>query len=227
MTARLLLLVIAGAATLAACGSSGPPPDPRAELTTAKAKVDAASALHFALSSENAGGSDVYVNGGDGDAARPDGFSGNFDVYYKVGIVKVGVASSGGTFYVKLPFGGGFSKADPSQYGFSDPGGLLNPTTGLSSLLVKAKTATADGQDRFNGEQLDEVKVTLPGDLVQHLLTSADPSKDVDGEVGIAPGGEVRRVKLTGPFFAKGKLATYTVVLTGYGEHVTITPPPT
>lgn len=216
------------ATAVAACGSasSSTSQDPRALLTAAKAKADASRALHFSLSSENAGGADIYVRGGDGDAVRPDGFSGTFDVFYQVANVKVGVASVGGKFYIHLPFGTGWDQTDPSKYGFADPGRLINPDSGLSSLLSREKTATLDSRDRYNGEELDEVHVTLPGALVAALLTSADPSKDVDAEIGIAvDSGQARRVKLTGPFFMKDRMSTYTVILTGYGEDVKVTPP--
>ena len=61
---------------------------------------------------------------------------------------------------------------------------------------------------------------------VKDLLTSADPSQDVKGRIGVvASSHQVRRVVLTGPFFAKGEDATFTLLLSKYGETVSVTPP--
>jgi len=128
---------------------------------------------------------------------------------------------------VKLPFTTGYQATDPSRYGFSDPGHLLDPSAGLSSLLTDATSATLDGRDRLNGEELDEVTVSLPGKPVADLLTSADSSQAVQGRIGLAtPSHQVRRVVLTGPFFDAHKSSTYTLILDRYGETVQITPPP-
>jgi hypothetical protein len=207
-------------------GSSTSSANPTEMLAAAKHTVDSTPSLHFDLSSENATGGTVYLKSGNGDAARPSDFGGTFDVYYNIGTITLKVVSTAGTFYVQLPFTGTWDKTDPSKYGFSDPGKLLDPNAGLSSLLSHYKTASYAGRDRYHGELLDEIKVTLPGDLVGALLTSADTSQDVAGQVGISvDNGQVRRFVLTGPFFVKGTNSTYTVILTDYGAKVTITPP--
>ena len=200
--------------------------DPKLLLTEATRAVDATPALHFRLSSENADGADTSITGGEGDARRPDGFTGSFAISFHGLTINLAVASVGGSFYVRLPTGTGYDKVNPADYGFSDPGRLIDPDHGLVSLLARARTATLDDRDRYEGEELYEVHVTVPGQLVKELLTSADPSKDVDGEVGIdVDNHEVRRVRLVGPFFARGQDATFTVILTDYGENVTVTPP--
>jgi hypothetical protein len=62
---------------------------------------------------------------------------------------------------------------------------------------------------------------------VAALLTSADPSKSVAATFGIdTSNNQLRRVVLTGPFISKGTDTTYTLVLTNYGENVSVTPPP-
>lgn len=212
---------------LSGCGGRTYETDPRQLLSEGRQAVDSTPAVHFTLTSENAGGVATYISGGEGDARRPDGFAGSFSVSFNGLLLSIGVVSSGGTFYVKLPLRSTFEVTDPGKYGFSDPGHLINPDAGLSNLLSKAKTATLSDRDRLQGEELYEVAVTLPGDLVKALLTSADPSQDVRGTVGInVDNHEVRRVVLVGPFFEKGKDSTFTVILDNYGENVTVTPPP-
>ena len=219
---------LAGAAallTLAACGSSNNGVDPHALLRQAKATIDATPAVHFVLSSSGAGGSGTLITGGEGDAHRPDEFSGSLNVVQSGFSVRVQINSVGGVFKVKLPFSGSFEKADPSDYGFGDPATLLDPDKGLSSLLVHTLSAGVADSDRLDGELLDEVQVSLPGDRVAALLTSADKSRPVQGRIGIDHGNhQIRRVVLTGRFFDAAKDSTFTLVLDNYGENVTITP---
>jgi lipoprotein LprG len=227
---RRLARVLAAFATptiftvlLAACGA---PADAGALLRQAKASIDSTRTLHFHLSSSNVQGSGPLITGGEGDAQRPAGFAGTLDVGVAGLAVGLQVVSVDGTFYVKLPTASAFSVADPSKYGFGDPGKLLDPASGLSSLLLQCRAASVAGTDRYNGEELDEVSCRLPGTRVASLLASADPSQAVSATFGIDPDNhQVRRVVLTGPFFSKTAKSTFTVVLDDYGENVTVTPP--
>jgi lipoprotein LprG len=213
-------------AAVAGCGSQSTPTDARTLLRQAKQVIDDTPSLHFTLSSSGASGTGTVISSGQGDARRPDGFTGTLVVMQSGFTVHVGIVSLGGAFYVKLPFSTGYSVTNPGNYGFGNPATLLDPNKGLSSLLVDATSAAGDGVDRLNGEQLDEVAVTLPGDRVAALLTSADKSQPVRGRIGIdATTHQIRRVVLTGPFFDAHRDSTYTLVLDNYGENVTITPP--
>jgi lipoprotein LprG len=228
---RRPLLGLALALACAACGSSQPAsgPDAKNLLRQGKAAVDAATSLHFTLTSKDAptSGTGPFITGGEGDAQRPNAVQGSLQVIVNGLPLRLGMVSSGGTFYVKLPFSSGYQSTDPTQYGFGDPGRLLDPQVGLSSLLTDASRASLDGRDRLNGEELEEARVTLPGKPVADLLTSADPLQEVQGRIGMVPGShQVRRVTLTGPFFDAHRSSTYTLILDRYGETVQITPPP-
>jgi hypothetical protein len=220
-----LLAVIAGA-----CGGSSRTYETDAAqiLSESKQVVDASSSLHFKLTSEGAGSSSgIVIKGGEGDAVRPSGFAGSFDITRSGFSLSLKIVSSGGSFYVQLPFTTGYQKTDPGAYGFSDPGKLIDPSTGLSSLLSSTLSASLGDRDRLSGEELYEVKVTLPGQKIKDLLTSADPSQPVDGTIGInVDTHQARRVVLTGPFFQAGQSSTFTLLLTNYGESVAVTPPP-
>lgn len=210
----------------AACG--GPTLSPTSLLRQAKATVDATRTVHFQLSSSSVQGSGPIITGGEGDAQRPAGFAGSLDVSVAGLAIGIQVVSVHGVFYLKLPSSGAFSVADPSKYGFGDPGKLLDPNHGLSSLLLECNPASGLSSDRYNGEELDEVSCSLPGARIAALLTSADPSRPVSATFGIDPlNDQLRRVVLTGPFFSKTMLSTFTVVLEDYGENVKVTPPPT
>ena len=228
MRTRVAVATVALSA-LAACGSTPPPPNPATVLRDAKQSIDAAPAVHFTLTSSGVTGTGSLLTGGNGDARRPDGFTGVLNVVVSGFPVNVDVVSVGGIFYARTPLSGGaYAPTDPASYGFGDPAKLLDPTSGLSSLLTLCTDTAAAPDDRLNGENLTEVTCSMPGAAVGSLLTSADPSKPVTADIGVdATTHQLRRVTLTGPFFSATQASTFTVVLTNYGENVTVTPPPT
>jgi lipoprotein LprG len=223
----LAALLLAGPA-LAGCGSSEPEESASDLLARAKKTLDDASSVHFVLSSENAPTSGSGVLGGEGDIVRPASFQGTLQALVSGASVDIGVVSVDGTFYAKLPFIPNYQQTDPEQFGFSDPGQLLDPDTGISQFLTEATSAKLGDEKRVGGEVVREVTAQLPGDLVEQILTSQDPSQPVPATFSIATeSGELRRAELTGPFFSAEDDATYTLDLSDYGEDVEITAPPT
>jgi lipoprotein LprG len=136
------------------------------------------------------------------------------------------VVSVDGTVYAQLPFTSGYSVVDPAQFGFGDPGELIDPETGISQLLSEAGNAELGEERRVDGEVVREVTADLPGELVEQILTSEDPSRPVQARFSIAvDSGELLRAELTGPFFTAGDDATYTLELSDFGADVEITAP--
>jgi len=213
-------------AVLTACG--GEPEVPAAELLDrARTALDETSSVHFVLTSEGAPDTGTHLAGGEGDIARPASFDGTLQVLTSGTALDVAVVSVDGTVYAQLPFTGGFSVVDPAQFGIGDPGALLDPDGGISRLLAAAEDAELGEERRVDGEVVREVTAQLPGDLVEQVLTSQDPSRPVDARLSVVPdSGELRRVELTGPFFTAGD-ATYTLELSEHGADVDITAPPT
>jgi lipoprotein LprG len=219
--------IVAVTGALAACGQ--PQGNALTLLTRAKSLLDGASSAHFTLSSSGArSDSSVTLLGGNGDIKRPDAFTGSLKIVISGFTTTVPAVSTGGTFYIRNPLDGQFESANPSQYGFADPARLMNPKTGLSSLLLRCTDVSEQSDDRYAGELLHELSCTLPGSAVQALLTDAAPDQTVSGTVGIAAdSGQLRRVVLTGPFYSSTSTTTFTLVLDNYGENVSITPPAT
>jgi lipoprotein LprG len=213
-------------AVTACGGSSGP--SAATLLQKAKATFDQTTSFHFQLSSQNTPGIGLELTAAQGDALRPDGFTGTLTIEDAGLPLAIKVVSTGGKFYVELPFTDDFSTANPSQYGFADPGQLLNPDTGVSSLLTAAESPSVGGSTRYNGESLQQVDATLPGKEVASLLVDAQPSQPVTAVFSIDTSTyQVREVDLTGPLFEAGHQSTFHVVLDNYGENVSITPPAT
>jgi hypothetical protein len=224
---RAGLLASAVVVAVAACGGSEPAESADQLLERARATLDQTQSLHFVLTSDGAPTTGTHLVGGEGDIARPASFAGTLQVLATGTALDLPVVSVDGTVYAQLPFTTGFGVVDPAQFGFGDPGALLDPDTGISQLLDGAEDAELGEERRVDGEVVREVTATLPGDLVEQVLTSEDPSRPVEARLSVVPDtGELRRVELTGPFFT-AEDATYTLDLGDYGADVDITAPPT
>jgi hypothetical protein len=197
-------------------------------LARAKTTLDDASSAHFVLDSQGAPEQGTLLVGGEGDIARPASFDGTLKVRALGSTLDLAVVSVDGTVYAQLPFTSTYSVVDPAQFGFGDPGALLDPDTGISQLLAKAESVELGEESRVDGEVVREVSAELPGDLVEQILTSADPDTPVQARFSIAvDSGELRRAVLTGPFYTADEDATFTLQLSDFGADVEITAPPT
>jgi lipoprotein LprG len=224
----LLALAVFALPLLAGCSGGSSEVSAPDLLTQAKQTLDKASSAHFVLSSEGAPKTGTVLVGGEGDIARPASFGGTLKVLALGSTLDLEVVSINGTVWAQLPFTSSFSTIDPAQFGFGDPGALLDPDTGISQLLGKATRAKLGDEKRVDGEVVREVTAEIPGDLVEQILTSADPSQPVQARFSIASdSGELRRAELTGPFFTAEDDATYTLELSDFGADVEITAPPT
>ena len=135
------------------------------------------------LDSTGAPDTGTVLVGGEGDIARPASFQGTLKVRALGSTLDLKVVSVDGTVYAQLPFTSSYSKVDPAQFGFGDPGALLDPDTGISQLLAKAESAKLGDEKRVGGEVVQEVTAEIPGDLVEQILTSAGPEQAGAGPV--------------------------------------------
>ena len=194
-------------------------------LQKAKATADAASAVHFVLTSSGVSLSGTNLVNGEGDLARPSSMKGTFGVAISGFTANVKVVSVGGTFEAELPFTGHYSKTDPASFGLKDPAVLLDPHQGLTSLLTLAHSPTLGKSERQAGELLDTLSYTIPGSAVP-VIPDVNPSKPVQLTVAINPTNyQLRTVTLVGPFTSATSNSTYVVTLSNYNEHVKITLP--
>jgi LppX_LprAFG lipoprotein len=225
---RLLAVALLAAPALAACSGDGDGESAADLLARAETTLDDAGSAHFVLESRNAPESGTVLVGGEGDIARPASFEGTLKVLALGSTLDLAVVSVDGTVYAQLPFTSTFSVVDPADFGFGDPGAMLDPETGISQLLEGAESAELGEERRVDGEVVREVTAEIPGELVEQVLTSEDPSQPVQARFSIATEtGELRRAELTGPFFTAGDDATYTLDLSDFGADVEITAPPT
>ena len=223
----LLALVLVAGPALAACtaGSDESAPD---LLARAKTVIDEASSVHFVLESDGAPEAGTGLLGGEGDVLRPASFQGSLRVLASGTSVDVEIISVDDTVYAELPFTDGFTEVDPAEFGVGDPADVLDTEAGISQFLELAESPELGEERRIGDEVVREVTGQIPGDLVEQVLTSQDPSEPVDAVFAIATeSGELRRAELTGPFFSADEDATYTIELSDYGADVEISAPPT
>ncbi len=226
-SAALLALALLAGPLLTGCGGDSTSESAPELLAHAKRTLDAADSAHFVLDSEGAPDTGTVLTGGEGDIARPSSFEGTLKVNALGSTLDLKVVSVDGTVYAQLPFTTSYSVVDPAQFGFGDPGALLDPDTGISQLLAKAESAKLGEEKRVGGDVVREVTAQIPGDLVERILTSQDPSTPVQARFSIATKtGELRRAELTGPFYAADQNATFTLQLSDFGADVQITAPP-
>jgi lipoprotein LprG len=220
-----VVFAVVVALAVVGCGSSAPKASAQTLLQKSKATADAATSVHFELTSSGVPQSGTNLVNGRGDLVRPSSLQGTFGVAISGFTANIKVVSVGDTFMAELPFTGHYVKTNPSNFGLKNPAELLDPQTGLSSLLTVAQSPQLGPTVRVNGELLQTVSFTVPGDKVP-ILPDVDPSKPVQVTVAINPQNyELRRVTLVGPFISSTSNSTYVVTLTNYNEHVTITLP--
>ncbi|MFD2093071.1 LppX_LprAFG lipoprotein [Blastococcus deserti] len=227
--APLLALALLAVPVVTACGGGGTDTESATDLLAhARHTLDETESVHFVLDSEGAPATGTQLVGGEGDIARPASFEGTLEVRAMGSTLDLAVVSVDGTVYAQLPFTSGFSVVDPAQFGFGDPGALIDPETGISQLLAAAESAELGEERRVDGEVVREVTAELPGDLVERILTSEDPTRPVRARFSVAEeSGQLLRAELTGPFFSAEDDATYTLELSDFGADVQITAPAT
>jgi lipoprotein LprG len=224
--APLIAVALLAVPALTACGGGDDTESAADLLAHAKRTLDETETLHFVLDSEGAPETGTELVGGEGDIARPASFEGTLQVLAMGSTLDLAVVSVDGTVYAQLPFTSGYSVVDPAQFGFGDPGELIDPATGISQLLSQAENAELGEERRVDGEVVREVTADLPGELVEQILTSEDPSRPVQARFSVAvDSGELLRAGLTGPFFSAEDDATYRLELSDFGADVEITAP--
>ena len=222
--------VLLAAVAVGGCTSDKPTPGPTERsaagaLAAAKATVDAATSVHLTLAGKDLPEQMTGVVSADGVGTHAPAFKGIFQVRVGGTQASTDVVSVAGKVYVKLPFTSIHTEVDPKTLGAPDPAALFTPDTGLTSLLTATQSPVKAGQTRKGNEVLTSYTGTLPGAKIADLLTVGDRTKPFKAAYGVTdPGGELRTVELTGPFY-NGVDSTYSLTLDKYGEPVEITKP--
>jgi lipoprotein LprG len=135
----------------------------------------------------------------------------------------IGILAIGDETYMKA-FTPDYEPVDLATLGVPNPTAFFDPETGVASLLA-ATTDLAEGEEvREGSEILREITGTLPGESVEALLNLGGPGRSFDVAYGLTEDNELRTAELRGEFW-EGSTSVYTMLLTDYGQVVTIEAP--
>jgi lipoprotein LprG len=231
-----MALALVTMVALSACSMAADKPPQAKKLTAvqqlaaAKAKADAATSLHLTLRSSHIPDSANGVRGADGSGTHAPAFKGTLDARIAGFQVKVEVVALDKVLYLKLPFTTEFAPVDPKDYNAPDPATLFAKDGGVTSLITATTNPVEGKPTRVGADVLRTITGKLPGASIVKLLNIGDAAKTFDVTYGITdPGGELRTVTLTGPFYpgatSTAATSTYLLTLDKYGAPVAISKP--
>lgn len=191
-------------------------------LDAAKVALDEAENVYITIDASSVPDSvGTALLSAEGTAVRPDGFSGVLTVRFSGGEIDADVVAIDGATYADLPFVG-WSDVDPEDYSAPDPGLLLDPDAGISTLITATSGLEADGEQVESCENGDNANGypyvgELDGDAVRSFIPSADGDTF---DVRYVIGDEDRpcRIDVTGVFYDGEDPLTYSVGLSAYDD---------
>lgn len=223
LAAGVLLVVLTACSGDDSSASDTPPED---VLAAAKATLDETSGVNLTLTTDNLPDGVTGVEEAEGVATHAPAFEGTITVNLLGQAVEVPVVAVDGTVYAELPFTSGFQDVDPAEYGAPDPAQLMNPDTGLSTLLsdttdVERGDSVRGGDD--NSEVLTEYSGSVSGEVMQNVIPTSSGNFDV--VYTITDDHELRAARLTGVFYRDSEPMSYVVTFEDYGTEKDITAP--
>lgn len=223
LPAAALMLLVAGC-----FGDDGSDSgDPAERLAQAKRAMDDAASIEFRLSTDELPDGVDGVLEAEGVGTHDPAFRGTITVR-AVGLPgepEVQVVAVEDAVYAQLPFVGAYQQVDPADYGAPDPAALMDPETGLSSLLTAATDVSVQGQSRDGDEVLTELSGTVPGKAMAEVFPTANRGGEFPATFRVADDDELDTATLTGPFYGDAGDVTYQVTLEASGDPVEITAP--
>lgn len=229
--AAALLTGLFAATGLAACsGDEATKGDDWSDAgVKAKKFLDETSGINVSISTGDDPGVD-YLSAASGTIiADPPAFEGSANgSVSSIPVNGVPVISVGGTMYINHPLLGGWSdRFQPDDLCAPDPALLLDPDSGVSSVLtssddVKAGKSERGGKD--NKETFHTYSGTATGDSIRAILPCAE-GDDFEATYRIDDDGRLSSARLTGVFFPDSEEVTYTIDVTGYDVEKDISAP--
>jgi lipoprotein LprG len=195
----------------------------RDRLAAAKTQLDEAASIEFSLAADELPDGVTGLIEAEGVGTHEPAFEGSVSVS-AMGGVNADVIAVGDDVYAKVSFSPTYTQVDPADLGVPNPSVLFDPDTGVTTLLTSTEDLESGDQSRDGETVLTTVLGTLPGDVVQGLIPSADESADFDVEYRLAD-DELHDAVMTGPFYGDAGDVTYTMSLTASDESVDIEAP--
>jgi len=207
-------------------GSESAGGDPAQRLETARKALDDAPSLQIRLATDQLPDDTQGLIEADGVGNHDPAFEGTVRVFAGgLGQVDADLVSVDGKVVAKIGFVPDFVPIDPADYGAPDPAALVSSTSGVSSWLTATEDPAAGEQSRDDADVLTTIDGSLPGEVVESLIPSADPAADFDVTYRLDGDDDLRGTSITGPFYPGGDDVTYDLEVTASDEPVDIALP--
>jgi len=200
---------------------------PAEALALAKRTLDATSGVRFRLRTDDLPDGVTAPTSAAGVLTDAPAFQGEITAPVKGLTVAVDVIAVDGEVHAKFPFVQEYAEIDPEDYGVPDPATLLDPDTGLPSLLSSGEHVRRGESIRGgagNRTVVTEYAATLPGDTVAGVIPGSEG--DFAATYTIGSDGALDAAVLTGHFNGLDSPAnTYTLTIDDYGVEQRIEAP--
>ncbi len=202
---------------------------PEEVMAYAKKLIDETSGVEIALSTEDDPDTDAFLKSAEGTiVADPASFEGTADGRVMgFSASDIGVVSVDGDFYLDVPITG-WQTFKPREICAPDPATLLDPDTGVSSVLTAAEELEQGDSERGgpdNSEVLTVYTGVVPGTAITNVLPCA-PGEEFDAKFTVNEEGYLRAAEVTGEFFkSDDQTITYTIDLEKYDVEKDISKP--
>lgn len=214
-------LVLSGCASDARENSQSP----EEALAAAKKTLDETSGVRVSLSTEKLPPTVDGIVKAEGVGTHDPAFQGDLKVASGGITADVPVIAAQGKVFAKLPFTTRFVEVDPAAYAAPDPAGLMEPDSGLSSLLTAAEDVEEGKQVRDGEDVLTSYSGTVPGEVVASIIPSATASSDFEASFTVDDRDRLHEAVLTGPFYPRAGDVTYTISFDDYDTTADIKAP--
>jgi lipoprotein LprG len=219
--------VLAALPLLAGCSddsSEATPEELEERLAAAKTRLDDAASIEFHLAADELPDDVTGLIEADGVGNHDPAFEGEVSVS-AMGGVGADVIAVGDDVYAKVSFSPAYTPVDPADLGAPNPAVLFDTQAGVTSFLTSTDGLETGDQSRDGELVLTTVTGSLPGEIVQRLIPTADESAEFDVEYRLTDDDALHDAVMTGPFYGDAGDVTYTMSLTASDEPVEITEP--
>ncbi|MDQ4084580.1 MAG: LppX_LprAFG lipoprotein [Actinomycetota bacterium] len=196
-------------------------------LRAAKQALDRAASIDLTLRADRLPAGVSGISEASGVATHAPAFRGRITIA-GTGLLdgqRIAVVAVGGQVYAQTPFSSSFIPVDPADFNAPDPARLMDPGTGLSTLLTAADGLTTGGEERAGEDVLTAVTGRVPGTAVSRVFPSAAVPRPFDATFWLDGGDRLRRAEVTGRFYGGAPPVTYDIAVQASDRRVQISAP--
>ncbi len=222
-----MLALAIGLPLLASCGT--PPPSSLSTVVHRSATLlTHAASIHMEFATEASPPSSVIAaESGSGTYVAPSTFSGSFIVGFHGVPLSVDIVVTGSSTYLRAPLAQGFSKGDPSAYGFPNPVAFFSHTAGFPALLQDTTSLHYAGLTSQSGTLEWSITGTVPNAMLAGILKTPHVTRTDAVTYVIDPHtGMLTSLTVRAPLYTASMLTSVTISLAYPASPPHITPPP-